>query len=253
MFQSKERRRERLRETVFPDAWKRILQDALLLYRRLPAEDREELHGHMHVLLSEKHFEGAGGLELTEGMKLIVCAHAALLLLHRETDYFPKLTSILIYPEAYAVKRKIRDERGVLSEVVETRAGESWTSGTLILAWTDVIRDLANAQATRSVALHEFAHQLDAGSGVMDGAPVLSSRELQHHWPEALSQAYERLSQATRQHEQTLLRPYGAKNPAEFFAVSTEAFFLYPVELKRGEADLYSALCQYFKQDPASW
>ena len=49
------------------------------------------------------------------------------------------------------------------------------------------------------------------------------------------------------------LRPYGAKNPSEFFAVATEAFFLYPTELQRGEADLYSALCQYFKQDPVSW
>ncbi|MCK5246749.1 zinc-dependent peptidase [Candidatus Bipolaricaulota bacterium] len=55
------------------------------------------------------------------------------------------------------------------------------------------------------------------------------------------------------QHEHTLLRSYGAKNPPEFFAVATEAFFLYPVELQRGEPDLYSALCQYFRQDPASW
>jgi MtfA peptidase len=253
MFQSKERRRERLRETLFPETWKRHLGSSVPWYRRLPVEDREELHGHIHVLLSEKHFEGAGGIKATEGMKLIVCAHAALLLLHRETDYFPKLTSILIYPEAYAAKRQTRDARGVLSEVIEARAGESWTSGTLILAWNDVARDLANTQANRSVVLHEFAHQLDAGSGVMNGAPVLSGRELQHHWPDALSKAYERLSQATRQHEQTLLRPYGAKNPAEFFAVATEAFFLYPVQLQRGEADLYSALCQYFKQDPASW
>lgn len=253
MFQSKERRRERLRKTMFPDAWKQTLRDTTPWYRRLSVKDREELHGHIHVLLSEKHFEGAGGLELTEEMKLIVCAHAALLLLHRETDYFPKLTSILIYPEAYAVKTRVQTGHGVFSEVVETRAGESWTSGTLILAWEDVTRDLANDRATRSVVLHEFAHQLDAGSGVMDGAPVLSNRELQHYWPEALSDAYERLSQATRQHEQTLLRPYGAKNPAEFFAVATEAFFLYPVELQRGEVDLYSALCQYYKQDPASW
>jgi len=253
MFQSKERRRERIRETLFPETWKQLLHDAVPLYRRLPAEDREELHGHIHVLLSEKHFEGAGGIEVTEGMKLIICFHAALLLLHRETDYFPRLITILIYPGAYAVKTRTQTNRGVFSEVVETRAGESWTSGTLILAWEDVERDLASNPATRSVMLHEFAHQLDAGSGVMNGAPILSDSELRHHWPDALSDAYERLSQATRQHESTLLRPYGAKNPPEFFAVATEAFFLYPVQLQRGEADLYSALCQYFKQDPASW
>ena len=253
MFLSKERLRERIRQTSFPETWKRLLRDTVPLYSRLPDDDREELHGHMHVLLSEKHFEGAGGIEATEGMKLIICAHAGLLLLHRETDYFPKLITILIYPGAYAVKTKIRSERGVLSEVVETRAGESWTLGTLILAWEDVERDLARTPSTHSVVLHEFAHQLDAGSGVMNGAPVLSDRELRQHWPDALSDAYERLSQATRQHERTLLRPYGAKNPPEFFAVAAEAFFLYPVDLQRGEPDLYSALCQYFKQDPAGW
>jgi len=253
MFQSKERRRERLREMVFPETWKQLLRDRIPWYRRLPLGDREELHGHMHVLLAEKHFEGIGGIEVTEGMKLIICAHAALLLLHRETDYFPKLISILIYPEAYAAKTLSRDERGVLLETIEARAGESWTSGTLILAWGDVERDLASIPATRSVILHEFAHQLDAGSGVMNGAPILSDRKLQHEWPDALSEAYERLLQAARQHEPSLLRPYGAKNPPEFFAVATEAFFLYPVQLKQGEADLYSALCHYFKQDPASW
>ena len=253
MFQSKERRRERIRETLFPETWKQLLRDTVPLYSKLPVEDREELHGHIHVLLSEKHFEGAGGIEATEGMKLIICAHAALLLLHRETDYFPRLITILIYPAAYEVKTRTQVGRGVFSEVVEARAGESWTSGTLILAWEDVERDLASMPATRSVVLHEFAHQLDAGSGVMNGAPILSDRELRHHWPDALSDAYERLSQATRQHESTLLRPYGAKNPPEFFAVATEAFFLHPVQLQRGEADLYSALCQYFKQDPASW
>jgi len=253
MLQSKQRRRERIRETPFPETWKQLIHDAVPLYRRLPVEDREEQHGRIHVLLSEKHFEGAGGIEVAEGMKLIICTHAALLLLHRETDYFPKLVTILIYPGAYEVKTRNQTNRGVLSEVVETRAGESWTSGTLILAWEDVERDLAGNPATRSVVLHEFAHQLDAGSGVMNGAPILSDRELRRHWPDALSDAYERLSQATRQHESTLLRPYGAKNPPEFFAVATEAFFLYPVQLQRGEADLYSALCQYFKQDPASW
>ena len=253
MFLSKERRRGRLRETLFPETWKQLLLKIVPLYSRLPAGDRDELHGHIHVLLSEKHFEGAGSVKVTEKIRLIICAHAALLLLHRETDYFPKLITILIYPAAYEAKTMVRSERGVLSEVVQARAGESWTSGTLILAWEDIERDLAIKPATHSVVLHEFAHQLDAGSGVMNGAPVLSDRELRLHWPDALSAAYDRLSQATRQHEHTLLRPYGATNPPEFFAVATEAFFLYPEELQDGEPDLYSALCQYFKQDPSSW
>ena len=58
--------------------------------------------GHVQVFLREKHFEGCGGLELTDEIRVTIAAQACLLLLHRETDYYPKLTSILVYPAGYS-------------------------------------------------------------------------------------------------------------------------------------------------------
>ena len=251
MFRSKAKRRRQIRDHSFPEDRKRFLTQNVPLVRRLSAEDRDELYGHIQVLLAEKHFEGASGLELSDEIKLVVCAQASILLLHRETDYYPKLISILIYPGPYAARHPVRDPRGVVSNVLETRAGESWTSGTLILSWENVQRDLMATGRAENVVLHEFAHQLDAGSGAMNGAPILSERELQKVWPEALRRAFERLEAATQAHERSVLRPYGAKNPSEFFAVSTEAFFMQPRILKQHEPELYGALCQYYKQDPA--
>ena len=99
----KQRRRRRLRAAPFPEAWRTIVERNVLLFARLPDDDRTELLGHIHVLLAEKHFEGCGGLELTDEIRVTIAAHACLLLLHRDTDYYPDLTSILVYPHTYVV------------------------------------------------------------------------------------------------------------------------------------------------------
>ena len=79
-----ERKRARLRSQPFPSGWLWILQRSVPVFRRLSAEDQAELCGHIQVLLAEKHFEGCGGLVLTEEIKLTIAAQACLLLLHRE-------------------------------------------------------------------------------------------------------------------------------------------------------------------------
>jgi Mlc titration factor MtfA (ptsG expression regulator) len=48
----------------------------------------------------------------------------------------------------------------------------------------------------------------------------------------------------------TLLDTYGATNPAEFFAVSVEAFFEQPRALRAHHPKLYAELQTYFQQDP---
>src|SRR5207244_1455619 len=97
----KQQRRQRLRAQPFPSAWRSIIFRNLPIFRRLPPEDQIELLGHVQVFLREKHFEGCGGLELTDEIRVTIAAQACLLLLHRETDYYPKLTSILVYPAGY--------------------------------------------------------------------------------------------------------------------------------------------------------
>src|SRR6478672_9087192 len=98
-----ERRRERLRAQPFPSAWRAILERNLAFFRRPSEADRQELLGHVRIFLAEKHFEGAGGLELTDEIRVTIAAQACLLLLHRDTDYYPELISIIVYPTTYVV------------------------------------------------------------------------------------------------------------------------------------------------------
>lgn len=50
-----------------------------------------------------------------------------------------------------------------------------------------------------------------------------------------------------------MLDTYGATNPAEFFAVATEAFFERPRALRRKNRPLYDQLASFFHQDPIAY
>src|SRR5437588_12527731 len=98
---SKKRRRQQLQAKPFPAAWRSIINCNFPIFRRLPRADQTELLGHVQVFLAEKHFEGCGGLEITEEIRVTIAVQACLLLLHRKTDYFSRLISILVYPSGY--------------------------------------------------------------------------------------------------------------------------------------------------------
>src|SRR5207249_11442755 len=97
----KQGRRRRLRAQLFPKEWLATIQRSALFFRRLSANDQAELLSHIQVLLAEKRFEGCGGLAITDEIRVTIAAQARLLLLHRKTDYFPALLTILVYHSAY--------------------------------------------------------------------------------------------------------------------------------------------------------
>lgn len=91
-------RRRRLRVRPFPEAWKALIARNVPIFRRLPPDDQAELCEHIQIFLAEKYFEGCGGLEITDEIRVTIAAQACLLLLHRKTDYYPRLVTILVYP-----------------------------------------------------------------------------------------------------------------------------------------------------------
>lgn len=248
----RERKRNRLRKRPFPADWEDLLWRRSLVYRHLPLADRGELHGHIQVFLAEKRFEGAGGQEITDELRVLVASQACLLLLHRPADYFPGLYSIVVYPSQYLAPKRERDRVGAVVEGVEARAGETWPRGTLVLAWDAVLAGAAGAWGCRNVVIHEFAHQLDYATGEADGAPLLP-RGRYPEWSRVWGREYARFQAALAQGLPVDLDPYGARNPAEFFAVVVEAFFMCPRALSSRHPALYRLLEEYFRQDPASW
>jgi len=254
MFRAlKERRRRRLRETP-PDAeWAAMLERRLVLYRRLPSADRSELAGHMRVLLAEKNFEGCGGFEMNDEAKALIVAQASLLLLHRETDYYPALRSVLVYPDAYIVPVQYEAGGGMVVEEHVDHIGESWQTGSLILSWKDVLVGAAGRDRGCNVVLHEFAHQIDAETGDTDGTPPIADPELAARWTQVFEREYEKLCEMADRRRRTFIDEYGATHPSEFFAVATEHFFMEPAMFAKRHAELYRVLSAFWEQDPARW
>ncbi len=245
-------RRERTRVRPFPADWNAELE-ALIIYRRLSDADRTELRGHIQVFLEEKRFEGCGGLDLSDRIRVTIAAHASILLLHRDTDYYPQLESILVYPHAYQAPSERHLGDYLVEEGTEVREGESWYRGAMVLSWEDVQRGAMDQKEGQNVVFHEFAHQLDDESGAADGTPVLEGRDQWRKWVEVFQREYERLQDAAEQGRRTVLDPYGAESPSEFFAVATEFFFQRPRDLQRRHRELYEQLRQFYKQDPEQW
>jgi len=206
------------------------------------------------VLLEEKHFEGAGGLLMRDEVRLTIAAQAALLLLHRDTDYFPRLTSIIVYPSGYVAGELASAEGGIWSEGDEHLSGHTQRDlRAIVLSWDDVRAGAADPNDGRNLVLHEFAHQLDFEDGSTDGMPLLDTGAQAKSWADAFGDGLQALRRAADAGEVTLLDPYGAQDPAEFFAVATETFFERAAELAQRHPRLYEELRRFYRQDPATW
>ncbi len=247
-FLFKSRRRDELRKQPLSAEERASILHNVPYVRRLSDEDRRELEGHIRVFLSEKTFEGCGGLVMTDEIKLTIAAQACVLLLHRETNYYPMLDTILVYPSTYVAKNT-RELRGdVIVEGDQARLGESWVRGVVVLAWDAVQRGASNARDGHNVVFHEFAHQLDAEGSARD----FPGRSSYAEWARALGAEYEELLARVAAHQPGDIDAYGATNPAEFFAVVTEAFFETGTELKQRHPELYEVLRTFYRQDPAA-
>lgn len=246
-------RRRRATARPFPAHWDGILARTFPLDSRLSAGDRSELRRRMQIFLMEKRFEGVGGLQMTDEIRVTVAAQACLLLLHRGGDHYPALSSIVVYPTAYRVHTREHGEYGMVTESDQVRLGEAWIAGAVVLSWDEVGHGAAHDHDGRNVVFHEFAHQLDMEDRAANGVPVLAHHRMYAAWARVLGHEYEQLREAVDRHERTLMDAYGAQSPAEFFAVATETFFEKPVELRDEHPELYEQLRGFYGQDPAGW
>src|SRR6266566_6456529 len=219
----RQRRRRRAQARPFSKEWLDAIKRNVAFFSRLSANDQSELLSHIKVFLAEKRFEGCGGLEITDEIRVTIAAQACLLLSHRRADYFPGLLTILVYPSTYMVEEKRQIAEHVWQEGSTTRLGETGRRmGSLVLAWGAVKHGAADPSDGKNVVLHEFAHQLDYENHAEDGAPALETRDQQVSWQEVMRTEFASLRIADESEVPTLLDTYGASNPAEFFAVSVE-------------------------------
>ncbi|MFZ4538352.1 zinc-dependent peptidase [Propionivibrio sp.] len=238
--------------TPLPDAlWQETLA-TLPFLDRLKPEEKARLRKLAEDFLAEKEFTSAGGLELTDAMCVSIAAQGCLPILNLGLESYRDWVGIIVYPDEFIIPRSVEDEFGVVHEYDDIASGEAWEGGPLLISW----RDAQMAGEGYNVVIHEFAHKLDMLSGEANGIPPLPTVLLRKEWEETLFAAYEdfcaQVSEAEARGNETLLDPYAAESPGEFFAVMSETFFEAPDILRQEYPAFYAQMSRFYRQNPAA-
>jgi Mlc titration factor MtfA (ptsG expression regulator) len=246
-----ERRRARLLETPFPPEWTAILERNVKAYGVLGAEQQQHLRDLVQVFIAEKNWEGCGGLELTDEMRVTIAGSACLLILGRDHDLMREVESILVYPSSVMLPEQPRgffDGRPVVNEGPTHVLGVAHGGGPVVLAWDSVLTGSRNAKDGRNLVIHEVAHKIDFLDGAADGTPPLDTAAQRREWHRVCSEVF----LAHKSGEEHVLREYAQTNEAEFFAVASEMFFERPTQLARELPELYGVLRGFYNVDLAA-
>lgn len=254
------RRREQrsLARRAIPEAlWLRVLAGLPFLASR-PPHDLQRLRRMASLFLDHKEFSGAGGFRVDDEIALSVAVQACLPVLELGLEQYDGFVGIVMHADAVVATREHSDQHGIVHRYDEVLAGEAMQGGPVMLSWADV-RQSADVSGddevpacAYNVVIHEFAHVLDLRDGQADGVPALASNQAREDWLAVLIPAYDAFCERVVCGHDTVLDPYAAESPDEFFAVASEAFFVTPQALNEQQPVLYRLLASFYRQDPAA-
>jgi len=245
----------------------------------LDAHQRARLRELCAQFLAVKSMTGAAGLALDAQMELHIAAQACLPVLGLGLDWYRGWNGIVVYPARFRVRRRVQEDNGLEHEMDDELAGEAWDGGPVVLSWHDSAPPGtgtgpgADERALPgNVVIHEFAHTIDLLDGIADGIPPLDRRLHagldRAQWAAVLDDAFERFcagldmaesdipgdvdpesAAAERYYAHLPIDPYAATDPAEFFAVSSEALFTAPLPLRDAFPQWHALLSRFYRLD----
>jgi Mlc titration factor MtfA (ptsG expression regulator) len=235
---------------TLPGNWIEIVEAGVAYWALLDDGERDQLGELMEALIEEKRWEAAHGFALTDEVRTVVAAQASLLILGLDFDWYRAVQAIVVHPsEIISRDPQPGPVEGTMEDGPFTLLGlADHRYGPVLIAWDTARANARHPAWGRDVVFHEFAHKLDMLDDVVNGTPPLHRPEDGPRWHEVCTRELELL----RDGEGWPLRDYGAQDPGEFFAVSTEAFFNLPFQLEEAKPELYEVLRDFYLQDPAA-
>lgn len=236
-----------------PAGWREILDQRSAHWALLGAPERDRLGELADTLLTTKNWEAARGITLSDEVRTVVAAQAALVILGLDETWYDAVGTIVVRRGAMR-KPPPTPSWGPVSGVVSGSPGPvdgeaHHGRGPVMINWTSARREAANPRFGRDVVIHEFAHKIDMRDSTIDGTPFIEDEAERQRWIEVGAAEFAAVRAGTAG---DLLRPYAATNPGEFFAVATETFFTQPDRMATEKPDLYAVLRTFFGQDPAA-
>jgi len=235
-------------EAVPEIIWQKLIH--LRCLRGLNADELKRLHELVLLFLHTKVINNAHDLEITDEMRVTIAIQACIPILNLDLEYYDNWIEIIVYPGEFIRDYDYSDTIGVVHRAHKIVCGEAWHTGPIILSWQDIIH--APEYHTRNVIIHEFAHTLDMLHEGANGCPPLHPNMSALAWRNIFSRHFATFCEQIETGQETVIDPYAAESPAEFFAVLSEVFFEAPFIIKQHLPSIYEQLALFYRQDPAA-
>ena len=240
------------RRQAIPDALWQLTLARYPFLRWRSADDLTRLRRLTTLFLARKEFSGAQGFVVTDEIAVAVSAQAVLPVLNLGLGLYDGFVGIVMHGDAVVAQREVVDDNGVVHEFEEELAGEAMQGGPVMLSWHDVDAAGTSDPWGYNVTVHEFVHLIDMVDGIADGVPALRNRQAREVWLSVMQPAYTDFCRQVDADQPVSVDPYAAESIDEFFAVTSEAFFVDPDGLHQAMPQVYRLLTRYFGQDPRS-
>ena len=237
-----------LQQEGIPDSiWQTLINMRCL--KGLNPEELLRLRDYATLFLHDKQIYGAHELEISDEMRVTIALQACILILNLDLDYYQNWSQIIVYPGEFILDYDYADEFGIVHHVHRAASGDAWSAGPVILSWQDASGTASHPG--HNVVIHEFAHKIDMLYEGPNGCPELHVNMSAYTWHEVFSRAYTKFCHQVDREQETIIDPYAAESPAEFFAVLSEAFFELPLITQQCFPSVYEQLALFYRQDPA--
>jgi hypothetical protein len=224
-------RTKNVRAVGFPIPWLRLLERGLPQYRALPLDLRERLQEKAFAKLNDLAFAGANeSREVTDQMRVSVCAHLCLLHARLRIPPIPAIRQVVVGSEA---------------DIAAGLEAPScpWGASTLVTAWDPALNLARSAREERDSEIMEHWRRLRPPD---DRGPAAEHLYFAG-WARSLYQdAVDRMPAAAER------APELGQSDA-LFAAATEAFIRHPAFLLASRPSLYDGLRHFYQLDPARW
>ena len=222
--------------------WREILMKEVQFYENLIPKERARFEVDITKFFAKVRISGVDTI-LHDKDRLLVAASAVIPLFGYPGSSFDNISEVLIYKGTFNQEYETDGHnRNILGMV-----GDGHMNRHMIISKPALINGYNREHSAHNTGIHEFVHLLDKADGDTDGVPkfVLQSKEVKP-WLDVVHGEIDHILAGN-----SILRPYGATNEAEFFSVASEYFFMQPRLLREHHPELYGKLVKIYHQDPA--
>lgn len=223
------------------EEYKLILNEEVAFYTKLNGEEKKQFEYEVQEFLLNYKITPIS-TTISEKERVLIAASGIIPIFSFPDWKYLNLKEILVYPDTFNLNFQTEGgDRNVLGMV-----GTGPMSGKMILSKRAITNGFASDEDGHNTAIHEFVHLIDGLDGEIDGLPeALLKQPYALPWLELMRKEIIKIKDG-----ESNLRPYGATNPAEFFAVASEFFFERPELLEAEHPLLYQHMSIMFQQKP---